>query len=57
MQDCRNEDVRAGNEGVEVTVERVCVNLRDDGLDLVLCPLLTKEGGQLPTFSREREFY
>jgi hypothetical protein len=54
VQDCRNEDVRAGNKGVEITVKRVGVNLRDDGLDLLLCPLLAKEGGEFATFSCER---
>jgi hypothetical protein len=49
VQDSCDKDVCASHEGVKVPIQRIGMNLLDDGLNLILCALLAEERRELAT--------
>ena len=56
VQDRSDEDVGAGDQGVEAVVEGERVDALDDGLDLLLGRLASEKSSDLLTLSGEGSF-
>jgi hypothetical protein len=57
VQDSCDKDVCASDEGVKVPIQRIGMNLLDDGLNLVLCALLAEERRELTTLGGKGEVF